>query len=135
MNEITPPPPPPLPPQQSPEIPKNERDIAMWCHLIPLITGVVGLGVLGFIGPLVIMNSGNQNSHFVSHHAKDSLNFQLSLLIYSAVILAAGFLTCGIGIILYIPLLIISIIFEIIAAVAASKGQIYLYPLTIRLVN
>jgi uncharacterized Tic20 family protein len=107
----------------------------MWCHLIPLIAGLVGLGVLGFIGPLVIMNSGNQHSAFVNHHAKDSLNFQLSMLIYSAVILVLGLATCGIGILLYLPLLIVGLIFEIIATIAATKGETYLYPLTIRMVT
>ena len=107
----------------------------MWCHLIPLIAGVIGLGVLGFIGPLVIMNSGNQRSPFVNHHAKDSLNFQISMLIYSAIILIFGFITCGLGILLYIPLLIVGLIFEIIATVAATNGQHYLYPLSIRFVK
>ncbi|MDA7518059.1 DUF4870 domain-containing protein [Akkermansiaceae bacterium] len=129
MNQLSTPPPQPIGP------PKNERDLAMWCHLTPLIAGLVGFGFLGFIAPLVIMNSANRPSAFVTHHAKDSLNFQLSMLIYSAVILVVGFATCGLGILLYVPLLIVGLIFEIIASIAASKGEIYLYPLTIRFVT
>ncbi|MDA7889783.1 DUF4870 domain-containing protein [Akkermansiaceae bacterium] len=116
-------------------MPKNERDLAMWCHLIPLISGLVGLGILGFIGPLVIMNSGSQTSTFVNHHATDSLNFQLSMLIYSALIFILGLITCGLGILLYIPLLVIGLVFEIIATIAAKKGKTYLYPITIRFVK
>jgi uncharacterized Tic20 family protein len=127
--------PPPVPYPEPNGVPKNERDLAMWCHLIPLISGLVGLGIFGFIGPLVIMNSGNQTSTFVNHHATDSLNFQLSMLIYSAVILILGLITCGLGILLYIPLLIVGLVFEIIATIAATKGETYLYPITIRFVK
>ena len=126
---------PAVPPPQSAGVPKNERDLAMWCHLIPLIAGVIGLGIIGFLGPLLIMNSESQRSSYVIHHAKDSLNFQLSILIYSAVGVIIAFATCGLGILLLIPLLIVFFIFEIIATVAATKGELYLYPLTIHFVK
>ena len=57
------------------------------------------------------------------------------MLIYSALIFILGLITCGLGILLYIPLLVIGLVFETIATIAAKKGKTYLYPITIRFVK
>jgi uncharacterized Tic20 family protein len=91
---------------------------AMLAHFSPLI----GLGI---IGPLVIMIMYKDKSKFVARHAREALNFDITMLLISLV-------TCGIGMIVAAPM---SLIFHIIGGLAANKGEEYQYPMTIRLIK
>lgn len=66
----------------------------------------------------------------IDAHGKESLNFQLSMLIYDAVAAVLCFVLIGIPIL--ILLWILNTVFVIIASIRASEGQLYRYPLTIR---
>jgi uncharacterized Tic20 family protein len=90
----------------------------MLAHLSPLI----GLGI---IGPLIVMIMYKDKSKFVARHATEALNFDITMLIISLV-------TCGFGLIVAAPM---SLIFHIIAGLAANKGEEYQYPMTIRMVK
>ncbi len=140
---------PPSNPYQAPQtalhpsgLSQNELNLAMWCHLIPLIVNVL-TGFLGFLGPLIILNSSRRPSAFVDQHAKHSLNFQISLLIYTVALTIVGFIiaifTMGLGMIILIPLFIgfaiAVLVFEIMATIAATNGRLYNYPLTIHFVR
>jgi hypothetical protein len=46
-----------------------------------------------------------------------------------------GIVTLGLGFLLFIPFGIAVVVFMIIAAVAANKGDMYTYPLTIKFVS
>ena len=69
----------------------------------------------------------------IDAHGKESLNFQLSMLIYDAI--AAILCIVLIGIPILIVLWIMNTVFVIIASIRASEGQLYRYPLTIRFLN
>jgi uncharacterized Tic20 family protein len=69
----------------------------------------------------------------VDAHGKESLNFQISVTIYMAV--AAVLMLVIIGFFLMIGIAVVAIVLVVIAAVKASNGELYRYPLTIRLVN
>jgi uncharacterized Tic20 family protein len=70
---------------------------------------------------------------FVNEHGKESLNFQITVLIAYA---AAGVTACfGIGIALIGVIAVLHIIFPIIAGIAAYDGKPYKYPLTLRLIT
>ena len=69
----------------------------------------------------------------IDAHGKESLNFQLSMLIYDAI--AAILCIVLIGIPILIILWIVNTVFVIIASIRASEGQLYRYPLTIRFLN
>jgi len=69
----------------------------------------------------------------IDAHGKESLNFQLSMLIYDAI--AAILCIVLIGIPILIILWIMNTVFVIIASIRASEGQLYRYPLTIRFLN
>ncbi len=66
-------------------------------------------------------------------HGKEALNFQISVTIYMAV--AAVLMLVIIGFFLMIGIAVAAIVLVVIAAVKASNGELYRYPLTIRLVN
>ena len=94
---------------------------------------------MGFLCPLVVWLVYRDRSDFVRKHALESLNFQLSLLIYGIIAAILVAITFGLGILIVIPLALIGVIAAlvviILATVAASGGREYRYPLTIRLVK
>jgi uncharacterized Tic20 family protein len=88
---------------------------------------------MGFLAPLLVLLVKGKESPFVRRHAVESLNFQISLLIY---LIASGILVLLIiGIFLLIALGIFALVVIILATIAASNGQDYRYPLTIRLIT
>jgi hypothetical protein len=97
----------------------EERQNAMLAHM---------LGVIGFIGPLIFYLT-KKDSPFVFDASKEALNFHLTLLIASVVI---GAITCGIGLIVTLP---VGIIFSIIGGMAAQKGEVYRYPWKFELIK
>jgi len=121
---------PPLPPQSwgppPPLRPDEERTWAVLGHLLPLVG-------LGFLAPLVIWLVFRGRGPYLEDQAKESLNFQLTLLI----IYAIGFITIFIlvGFVILAAAGIFQLVMAIVAAIAASKYQWYRYPLTIRFVK
>ena len=110
-------------------VPSDSRGWAAAAHLIPLIP-LIGLG---FIGPLVIWLMKKEEDPFVEYHARESLNFQITLIIY---ILASILLMIVIiGFVLIFVVLIFALVVEIIAGVKAANGEFYRYPLTFRFVT
>ena len=114
-------------------------DTTMWAmaaHLTALAALFIGLP---FIGPLVVYSVKKENP-FVLRHATEALNFNLSIMLYTAVLAAATIvlLVVLVGILL-IPLFIVLfvgwIVLVIVASVAASRGEEYRYPLTIRFIS
>lgn len=97
---------------------------------------------LAFLGPLLVLLV-RSDSPWVRRQAVESLNFQLSIIIYGIVggvlALVVVFLTVGIALLLVVPLALAAaafwLVFTIIGAVRASNGEDYRYPLTIRMVS
>lgn len=139
MNML--PQPPPDLPQDSGLIPTaDEKNLAMLCHLTALIGVILGGGFLGFLGPLIIMLLPQGKSPFVAFHARQSLNHQITFMIFYLIcglLFFFGSFIC-IGVLFIIPLTlagILSIVFEIMAATQASRGEWTRIPWSIRLVN
>lgn len=116
--------------------PSEERTWAIVAHVG---TFVAAWFAMGFLCPLVIWLLFRERSEFVRRHALESLNFQLSLLIYTVVAVILVLITFGLGVLIVIPLLLIgaiaALVVIILAAVAASSNREYRYPLSIRLVR
>ena len=96
-----------------------------------VLAQVLGL-VTGFIGPLIIYLMNGEKDPFIRHHAAESLNFQLTLLI--GLIGSFVLIFVLVGIVLLPLVALLGIIFPIIAAVAAGRGEWYRYPISIRMV-
>jgi uncharacterized protein len=111
---------------------QDERTWGMLSHL----SAFVGL-VVPFLGailaPLIIWLAWRDRSPFVGEQAKEALNFNISV--------AIGWLVCGlltvvfIGILLGIVLFFCWLALTILAAIRASEGVQYRYPLNLRLVR
>ena len=89
---------------------------------------------LGHIfGPLIVWILKRAEDAEIDAHGKESLNFQLSMLIYDAIAVILCFILIGIPIL--ILLWILNTVFVIVASIKASEGQLYRYPLTIRFIK
>jgi uncharacterized Tic20 family protein len=123
------------PPPEEPEttLTADDRQWAMFCHLSALLGWLVG--GLTFIGPLVCWLMKKDQSKFVDYHGKESLNFQLNILVYTLIAFAITVATCGFGFpVIFVPL-IYGIVMPIIAGLKANEGKYYEYPGTIRVIK
>ncbi len=100
---------PPVPPPSQ----GSDKLLAILCH-VSLILGV------GFVLPLIVFLVKRDESPFVAAHAKEVLNFHISLLIYAICTIPLVFILIGIPI--YVALALMSFICAIIGAIKASEG-------------
>ena len=107
----------------------SDRLWSVLCHL----SYFFGFALLSFLFPLTVFLVMRSDSPYVTHHAKEALNFHLSILIYALCCVPLCFIVIG------VPLLIIiglgGLICSIVAAVKASDGVFYQYPFAIRFVR
>ncbi|KVV15424.1 DUF4870 domain-containing protein [Flavobacterium sp. TMP13] len=62
----------------------NFKNTATFTHLSTLSQYFIPFG--NYIFPIIIWTTNKEKSEFVNHHGKQTLNFQLSLLLYSLVL-------------------------------------------------
>src|SRR5436309_6411784 len=120
---------------QPPQTRSTSSDVRTWCVLCHA-SALLGLffHFLGHIlGPLVVWLMKRGDSPEIDAYGKESLNFQLSMLIYDAVAVVLCIFLIGIPIL--IGLWVLNTVLVIIASVKAGEGQLYRYPFTIRLIN
>jgi uncharacterized Tic20 family protein len=85
------------------------------------------------LGPLIIWLLKRGDSPEIDRYGKESLNFQISMLIYDAV--AAILCAVLIGIPILIGLWVLNTVLVIVASVKAGQGEFYRYPFTIRFIS
>jgi len=104
---------------------EDERTMSMLSHILGLFTG--------FVGPLIIFLVAREDQPIAKAHAKEALNFQITLALAAIV---SGILTLIlIGFLGLIAVGIGNIIFSILAAMAASRNEEYRYPVCIRFIK
>lgn len=113
---------------QQPSPPMRPEDEKLWATLIHL-GGILFYAVPALVGYLVLKDRGP----FIREHTRQALNFQLTLLI--AYVVGGILSTIFIGFLVLAAAGIVAIVFSIIAAIAANKGQWYRYPLTIEFIR
>lgn len=106
---------------------ETERNWSMLCHLSAFAGFFFPFG--GIIGPLICWLSRRDDSAWVNINGKNSLNFQLSMLLYIVLAIPLCFIILGIPII--IALGTMKVICIIIASVKAAKGELFRYPMAI----
>lgn len=100
----------------------DERTMAILSHVLSFVGG--------FIAPLIIYLIKKDESAYVREHAKESLNFQITMFI-----LIIGLLITIIGALLIWPLVIVSWVFVILATIKASENKMYKYPINFRFIK
>ena len=110
----------------------NLRTWVVLCHASALLG--LFFHFLGHIfGPLIVWLLKRGEAAEIDAHGKESLNFQLSMLIYDVVAVILCFVLIGIPIL--ILLWVLNIVLVIVASIKASEGQLYRDPLTIRFIK
>jgi uncharacterized Tic20 family protein len=137
----------------------DEKTWAMWCHLTAFV-GLVGVPLGHIIGPMVVWQMKKDDSAFVDASGKESLNFHISLTLYTFVAIVvllvffftSIYLTAGaagehVAPGTWLPLLLggflgpllgllifplLGVIFTVVGAIKAANGELYHYPFAIR---
>ena len=100
----------------------DERTMAILSHVLCLVAWL--------FAPLVIYLVKKDESAFVAAHAKESLNFQITVSIISILLVITV-----VGILFLWLVGIASVILVIIATIKASESKLYRYPFSIRLIK
>jgi len=115
------------PPTLTPPVLKSEDKLWIVLSHLSVLFGA------GILLPLVVYLIKKDESPLIAHHAREALNFHLT------VILAALGCFPLVLVLIGVPLLFLlglgTVVFSIIAAVRGADGQEYRYPLAIRLVS
>src|ERR1044072_3523578 len=85
------------------------------------------------LAPLILWLIKRADSNEPGAHGKEAVNFQISMLIYNAI--AAVFCLVLVGFFFLAVLWVLNAVFVIIAAIQASDGKFYRYPMTIRFIQ
>lgn len=120
------------PPYPQPAVPSGPQpmspsDEKLWATLVHI--GGIFYFLPSLIGYLVLKDRGP----FVRAHTAAALNFQLTMLIASLVGTVLSII--GIGLLILLAVYVVNIVFSIIAAVKANRGEWYTYPLSISFVS
>src|SRR5213596_3455982 len=113
----------------------SSSDVRLWnvlCHATAL-AGFFVPWAGHILGPLIVWLAKRNDSPEIDQHGKESLNFQISMLIYNVI---AGVLCLVlIGFVILAILHVLNLVLVIVASIQASEGKFYRYPLTIRLIK
>src|SRR5690349_12968626 len=101
---------------------KEERMWAMIAHLSAFSMYLTGIGYI--LGPLIVWLVRREGHPFVEEHAKEALNFQITvtLIAVAGVILCVSVVLLVIGIAVLASLHLYQVVCMIIAAVKANEG-------------
>ena len=110
-------------------------NVRTWCALIhaSALLGVLLHFPGHLLGPLILWLIKRDDAPELDAHGKEAVNFQISMLIYNAI--SAVFCLILIGFVALAVLWVLNAIFVIIAAIQASDGKFYRYPMTIRFIQ
>lgn len=135
---------------------ESERQWAAMAHLSALLLAFLtswAAGLAGVLAAGVIYLIKRNDSAFVAAHAREAVNFNISMFLYACIAVAIGVvlvgatvLTLGIGAIVTAPaglllaalavaIAVMWLVCSIIAAIKAWNGEEYRYPLTLRLLR
>ncbi len=108
---------------------RRARNWGMLCHLAAL-SAFIGVPFGHLVGPLLVWLIKRKEYAYVDEQGRESLNFQISMTIYS--IVAGVLILVVIGVFLLIALAILNIVAVVVASIRANDGRPIRYPLTIR---
>jgi uncharacterized protein len=110
-------------------------------------------GFFHWLGALIVFLVKKNESRFLEHHTKEALNFQITMVLaWIVVVILSCCIQCGGGLaavaneflglavrfLAFTPyglLWAVNLLFSVLAALAAKKGDWYRYPISIRLIK
>src|SRR5437762_11700386 len=106
---------------------ENERTWGMLAHLSALVGLVIPL-VGNVLGPLLVSIARSDQSVFVAAHAKEALNFNISVTL--AALVCTLLMLVFVGFLLGSALCIAWLVLTLIAATKAGEAAAYRYPVS-----
>ncbi len=104
---------------------QDEKTWGMLSHLSGLL--------LAFIGPLIIWQTKGKESAWVERQAIEALNFQITIAIAFVASFILTFVVIGACL---MPLVGLgALVLSILAGIKANNGEVYRYPVTLRLIK
>ena len=103
----------------------DEKTFAILSHILTMVSS--------FLAPLIIYLLKKDESPYVAEHAKESLNFQITMAILY--IISCILILVFIGLLMIWLLTIANFILVIVATVKASENKVYRYPVNFRLIR
>ena len=101
-----------------------------WCMLMHL-SQLISWSVIGLIAPIVMWALSKDESELARRHGSRMMNWLLSSIIYAAIGAVLIWVIVGIPILLAVFLL--NIVFPIMAAMKCNDGEVWSYPMAIRI--
>lgn len=116
---------------------REDTSMAVLAHLSTIVSMIISVGWLSFVGPLVVWFLYKDRSGFVRRCAAGAFNFNVSMWIVNVI---GWILTITVvGAIVGIPMLIFSFVMQlwchIRAAIKARDGVVYTYPMQMRILT
>lgn len=100
----------------------DEKTLALISHVVTFVSS--------FIAPLIIYLVKKDESSFVAAHAKESLNFQITMFLLIIVLIIT---LIGILLLWLVGLYVLALV--IVASIRASEGKLYKYPFSIKFIK
>lgn len=114
--------------KQGQELSQDERNMGIAVQVSSFAGYIIPFGSI--LGPFIVWLMKRDEMPFVDECGRNCINFKISLMIY--MMISAVLMFVGIGFLLIGVLAIVDIVFTIIAAMKASEGVSYKYPMTIK---
>lgn len=107
---------------------QDEKNMGIVVHVASFAGYLIPFGSI--LGPLIVWLMKRDELPFVDECGRNCLNFKISMFIW--VMISFVLMFVGIGFILIGLLAVVDIVLTIIAAMKASEGVCYKYPLSIK---
>jgi uncharacterized protein len=93
----------------------------------------IGLIITGFIGPLIIWAVYKDRSPMIRQNAANALNF--GILATIGMFVSGLLMLVAVGYVIAMVIWVLMIVFGVMGAMAASRGEVYRYPINIDMVK
>lgn len=115
----------------------DETGVAVVAHLAGLVAEVVSAGWLSFVGPLAVWFLYKDRSPFVRACAAGAFNFNLGMWLMGIVAWISLFtlVLIPLALILFGISVVGMFVLHIVAAVKASRGEVFIYPFQLRVLS
>ncbi|MEZ5306606.1 MAG: DUF4870 domain-containing protein [Pyrinomonadaceae bacterium] len=105
-----------------------ERQMGLFLHLSQLANLLIPIA--GIIVPIVIWQTQKDKMPGIDAHGKMVTNWIISSVIYGLISFVLAFVF--IGLLGFLALMVLGIVFPIMGAIKANNGEFFEYPLTIK---
>jgi len=115
----------------------DDRTIAVLAHLSPIIALVLSAGWLSFLGPLIAWLIWRDRGGLVRTAAATSFNFNITIWLAMVIgwICVFTIILIPVALILFFVPGILQVIFSILGAMKASRGEAFRYPFQVPILH